>query len=309
MIDLRAVSDEKDLEVYIRVVSNELEEQFHFLGTQAPQEVPVGMLWSAMNYSLSSGGKRLRPVLCIMAAEAFGAPLRWAMPLAVAHEMIHAASLIHDDLPCMDNDDLRRGKPTNHKVYGEALALLAGDALLAWAFEHAIGGLLNEGVPSDWALRAVLTLAIATGPLGICGGQSMDMGFEALEKLPEDEQVMEIAKHKTGVLIASAVEGGAILAGAGTHEIARMRNYGMCLGLAFQVADDILDVVGNTEDIGKTAGKDVAQGKMTFVAVHGLDGARRILHDMSNSAKEWVEGLPCAEAFKFLVDKMMRRTR
>ncbi|MCX7828296.1 MAG: polyprenyl synthetase family protein [Thermanaerothrix sp.] len=299
----------EDLDLYMRQVGDKVEDEIGKIKFSLSNTMP-SHLWSSMDYSLSSGGKRLRPILCIAASEAFGGSWKSVVPMALAYEMIHTASLIHDDLPCMDNDDMRRGRPTNHRAYGEALALLAGDALLAWAFQYAIEGLRKNRFPDSLILTAISSLARATGPEGICGGQSMDMGFESeVNKLDPGDRLLKVASHKTGVLISSALESGAILAGAGEEDLARIRNYGMCLGIAFQVADDILDVTGKSEDLGKTAGKDQAQGKTTFVSVHGIEGARRILADLSSNAKEWATNLPCSAAFNLLVEKLMWRTR
>jgi len=296
-----------DFDGYLASRRSWVEEALERLCSSRPERVP-SRLWSAMVYSLTAGGKRLRPVLCLMAAEAFGLEGQRVMPLALAFEMIHTASLIHDDLPCMDDDDLRRGKPTNHVVFGEAMALLAGDALLALAFESAIEGLMANHFSGELISLAVMSLAKATGPSGICGGQSMDMGFEDMGQLGPDRRVMEVARSKTGVLIASSLEGGAIMAGADEDALSNVRGYGMALGKAFQVADDILDVTGKVEEIGKSVGKDQAQGKVTFVAVHGLQGAREILEETSGEAKEWAAKLPRPDMFCAMVDKLMRRT-
>lgn len=308
-IRLVDVSSMEELNLYMRHVGDEVECEIKAINSSLPSDMP-NRLWSSMDYSLSGGGKRLRPILCMATAEAFGVSRKDVMPMALAYEMVHTASLIHDDLPCMDNDDMRRGRPTNHKAYGEALALLAGDALLAWAFQYAIDGLRENRFPSDLILAAVLSLARATGPEGICGGQSMDMGFELeVNNLDPVDRVLRVATYKTGVLISSALESGAILANANEEDLLKLKNYGISLGVAFQVADDILDVIGKSEDLGKTAGKDQAQGKTTFVSVHGIDGARRILADLSDKAKGWAAELPCAAAFCLLVEKLMERTR
>ncbi|MBP3753173.1 MAG: polyprenyl synthetase family protein [Pyramidobacter sp.] len=239
-------------------------------------------LREAMDYSLLAGGKRLRPVLCMAGAELFGADRSSVLPMALAFEMVHTASLIHDDLPCMDNDTLRRGKPTNHVVYGETLALLAGDALFLYAFETALGGLLQNGTDPKRALDAVNLFSQALGPSGICGGQVLDTD----EASREDREtfVTDIASMKTMVLIRAALCSGAILAGAAGEELERLMEYGRCVGIAFQVADDILDVVGTQAEMGKTLGKDAEQDKRTFVLVHGLDGARKLLHELTQTA-------------------------
>lgn len=237
---------------------------------------PVGTpraMWDSMTYSLQVGGKRLRPVLCISSAELFNLPRKEIIPMALALEMVHTASLIHDDLPAMDDDKIRRGKPTNHVVYGDALAILAGDALLCHAFEYPM---VHLNLPHDRTVKAMARFARSLGPSGMCGGQVLDMeGKESPEK---------ISKLKTGELIRASVVTGAILAGANDEDQERMDLYGAALGTAFQVADDILDVIGTEEDMGKSIGKDEDQGKNTFVSVYGLDKARDLLKDFTDQA-------------------------
>ena len=271
------------------------------------EEVPP-RLQEAMVYSLRAGGKRIRPVLCLAAAERCGLAPRRAMPLALAHEWIHTASLIHDDLPCMDDDDLRRGKPTNHRVFGEALALLAGDALLAWAFEFALAGLVRAELPSDRILEALRVFAEAVGPRGICGGQVRDTDVRSQSEDPED--VWLIARTKTAVLLRSALTGGAILAGAEPQAVQAYRDYGTHLGTAFQIVDDILDVSGDSATLGKTAGKDAAQGKRTFVSVYGLSRARELAEQESCLARTALVPV-CGEDHPLLdlVTSLVERTR
>ncbi|MBI2901517.1 MAG: polyprenyl synthetase family protein [Planctomycetes bacterium] len=211
-----------------------------------------------MRYSLLDGGKRLRPILAIRTCEAFGGAEAEAMPAACALEMIHTYSLIHDDLPAMDDDDFRRGKPSCHKAFDEATAILAGDALQAAAFEV----LARRG--SD--PRLVLELAAAAGAAGMCGGQQLDLATGA--------DVREIHRRKTGALLTAAVRMGAIAAGAPDRALARVTRYGRAVGLAFQIVDDILDVSGSARDLGKTPGKDARQGKKTFPALYGMEGSR-----------------------------------
>ncbi|MDD4836891.1 MAG: polyprenyl synthetase family protein [Dethiosulfovibrio sp.] len=237
-----------------------------------PKNAPNGM-WESMVYSLQVGGKRLRPVLCISSAELFGLHPDEVMPMAMALEMVHTASLIHDDLPAMDDDNLRRGKPTNHVVYGEAMAILAGDALLCHAFEYPMTHLQ---LPYDRVVKAMARFAKSLGPSGMCGGQVLDMeGVESPEA---------ISRLKTGELIRASIVTGAILAGATDEEQRSLDLYGEALGIAFQIADDILDVIGTEEELGKSIGKDQDQGKNTFVSVYGLDGARKLLGDFTDLA-------------------------
>ena len=229
-------------------------------------------LHKAMRYSVFAGGKRLRPVLVIAGAEAVGGNMAAVMPTACAVEMIHTYSLIHDDLPAMDNDDFRRGVPTNHKVFGEALAILAGDALLTLAFR-----LLADNVPATSSgprLRDVLVeIADAAGSPGMVGGQVADIECEGK---PADAEIVDyIHTHKTAALIRASIRAGAILSGATPAQLAALGVVGGALGLAFQIMDDILDVTATTEELGKTAGKDQAQQKATYPAVHGIEASRR----------------------------------
>jgi geranylgeranyl diphosphate synthase type II len=229
-------------------------------------------LHRAMRYSVFAGGKRLRPVLVIAGAEAVGGRPDDVKPTACAVEMIHTYSLIHDDLPAMDNDDFRRGVPTNHKVFGEALAILAGDALLTLAFR-----LLADNVPATSngpRLRDVLVeIADAAGSPGMVGGQVADIECEGK---PADAEIVDyIHTHKTAALIRASIRAGAMLSGATPAQIDALGVVGGALGLAFQIMDDILDVTATTEELGKTAGKDQAQQKATYPAVHGIEASRR----------------------------------
>ena len=239
-------------------------------------------LAEAMTYSLTAGGKRLRPILCLASAERFGVLPKDAMPLAIAVEFIHTASLIHDDLPCMDDDDLRRGKPTNHKMFGEYMAVLAGDSLMLWAFGHALFGLVRNGIEAERAIRAVVCLSDASGPSGMCGGQVLDTDPESFEA--GEDFVYKIARKKTAELIRAAVVTGAVLGDASEIEIGLAGEYGWSLGLAFQIVDDILDATGTPEELGKTPHKDEKQGKTTFVSVFGLKDARRLAEEESARA-------------------------
>lgn len=236
-----------------------------------PDGIPE-RLWEAMIYSLTAGGKRVRPVLCLLGGKTCGADPEDLVPMALACEMIHTASLIHDDLPSMDNDTIRRGKPTNHVVFGEPLALLAGDALFLWAFGYARRELLQMGVFSPHAiLDALGELLDASGPFGICGGQVLDSDTKSF--LPDNEHPWKVASAKTAVLISSAVVSGAILAGASESVREAFRDFGYHLGMAFQIVDDIMDVTGEEAELGKTPGKDMNQGKITFVTAFGLEKA------------------------------------
>jgi geranylgeranyl diphosphate synthase type II len=224
-----------------------------------------------MRYSLLAGGKRLRPILCLAACELAGGEAALAMPTAVALEMVHTMSLIHDDLPAMDNDDLRRGRPTNHKVYGEANAILAGDALLTRAFEMV--ALRSPGVPADRLLAVVAELSLASGAPGLVGGQVVDLECEG--KSVDLDTLEYIHLHKTGALLRACVLCGAQIAGGGAELLTALGTYARGIGLAFQIIDDILDVTASSEVLGKTAGKDLTADKTTYPKLLCLDESRR----------------------------------
>jgi geranylgeranyl diphosphate synthase type II len=227
----------------------------------------------AMRYSLFAGGKRLRPILALAAAEAVGGRVADALPLACSLELIHTYSLIHDDLPSMDNDDLRRGRPTSHKIFGEALAILAGDALLTEAFHLLTRPDLMKDVSHRRRLRAIFQVARAAGSLGMVGGQVMDMALQG--KKIERHLLDYIHSHKTGALIAGSVGAGAIVGGASTGEYQALQAYGERLGLAFQIIDDLLDVQGEAGKLGKAVGKDASRGKATYPGLWGVAESRR----------------------------------
>jgi geranylgeranyl diphosphate synthase type II len=240
---------------------------------------PEAKIVEAMRYSLFAGGKRFRPILCLAAAEAVGEEIEAAMPAACALEMIHTYSLIHDDLPAMDDDDLRRGKPTSHVVFGEAIAILAGDGLLTEAF--VLLGDYHTLLP-ERALKLIGVIARAASYRGMVGGQVVDM---LSQNKPADlETVQQMHSRKTAALISAAAEAGA-LAGRGTDDqVEALARYGRAIGLAFQIADDILDIEGDTEVLGKTAGSDVARGKVTYPAAVGLEGSRQAARELVQDA-------------------------
>ncbi|XWS47559.1 hypothetical protein CRYUN_Cryun14cG0162600 [Craigia yunnanensis] len=244
-----------------------------------PLKYPM-QIHEAMRYSLLAGGKRIRPVLCIASCELVGGDETLAMPMACAVEMIHTMSLIHDDLPCMDNDDLRRGKPTNHKVFGEEIAILAGDALLSLAFEHVASKTRN--VSPDQVVRAIAELGSAVGSEGLVGGQIVDLQSEGKEV---SLKVLEyIHLHKTAKLLEASVVCGAIIGGVNEADIERVRNYARSIGLLFQVVDDILDVTKSSEDLGKTARKDFGSDKATYPKLMGLDNAKKFASELMTQA-------------------------
>jgi geranylgeranyl diphosphate synthase type II len=245
-------------------------------------------LREAMRYSLLAGGKRLRPILCLAAFELAGGQGDAAMPTAVALEMIHTMSLIHDDLPAMDNDDLRRGRPTNHKVYGEAKAILAGDALLTRAFEMV--AVRSPGVPAERLLQVVAELSQASGAPGLVGGQVVDLESEGQ---PVDLDTLEyIHLHKTGALLRACVISGALVAGAPDELQAALHTYARGIGLAFQIIDDILDVTTCSSVLGKTAGKDLTADKSTYPKLLGLEESRRRADALVAEAKAALQPWP-----------------
>jgi geranylgeranyl diphosphate synthase, type II len=246
---------------------------------------PAGRLFEAMRYSLMAGGKRLRPVLALAACEAVGGALEAAMGLACAIEMIHTYSLVHDDLPCMDDDDLRRGRPTNHKVFGEAIATLAGDGLLTDAFKVLARskGMLQAAQSAQALLETIAELAEAAGSAGMVGGQVIDLLGEGREI--EIDQLEYLHSKKTGALFVAAVCGGARLGGATPAQLESMREYAQALGLAFQVIDDLLDVESSTETMGKRTNKDEARGKATYPSLIGIERSRQLAHDLVAKAQ------------------------
>jgi geranylgeranyl diphosphate synthase, type II len=237
-------------------------------------EGPAADVVRAMRYSLFAGGKRLRPILCIAGAETVGGEEKAVLPVACALELIHTYSLIHDDLPVMDNDDLRRGKPTSHKVYGEAVALLAGDGLLTEAFR--VMSRLDDypDVKPQAVLRVISLVAEAAGYRGMVGGQTVDIQSEGQEV--DRDLVAFIHTRKTAALIAASVAAGSILGGADEDQVAAISAYGENIGLAFQVADDILDVEGDREQMGKDVGGDAQKRKITYPGVLGLEASKEI---------------------------------
>ncbi len=270
--------------------------------TQAP---PV--LKKSMAYSVNAGGKRLRPVLCLASAEAVGLPTASALRVACALELIHTYSLIHDDLPALDNDDFRRGNPTNHKVFGEAMAILAGDGLLTLAFEWI-------GDPKGYPARlhpllgaTVWDLARSAGYSGMVGGQVDDVISEGQK--PSLSHVLSIHRRKTGALLAASVRLPAVLAGSPTKVHRALEVYGRDAGLAFQVVDDVLNETGDAAQLGKAVGSDRARGKMTYPAAVGLEASRREIQRLTQSAVDGLKPLgPKAEPLRALALHMANRT-
>ncbi len=267
------------------------------------EKMPPATIHKAMRYSLFAGGKRMRPALCLAAAQACGGKETDAMPLACAVECIHTYSLIHDDLPAMDNDDLRRGKPTNHKVFGEGIAVLAGDALLTQAFEIAAK---SKKFPRYTNAQIILEIAEAAGSLQLIAGQVADL--EAEGKKISQAELKFIHERKTSALLRCSVRLGGMSANCVPAQLAALTDFGYYVGLAFQVIDDILDVTQTSEQLGKTAGKDVAEQKATYPAIVGLEKSRKIatqLTDKAFAALKIFKGR--AQALEALAEFLLKR--
>ena len=268
-----------------------------------PETAPPETIHRAMRYSLFAGGKRIRPILCLEAARTVGGAPQSVVAAACSLELVHTYSLIHDDLPALDNDDYRRGKLTNHKVFGEAMAILAGDALLTLAFQV----LANLDLLAERKSRLVAELASAAGTVGgMIGGQVADLEGEGK---PPDALLLEtIHRAKTGALLRASLRLGAICAGATDTQYEALSCYGEHIGLAFQIVDDILDVEESSEALGKTAGKDAQQHKITFPAVYGLDASRRMAEEQCARAHAVLQPFgPAAAGLEELADLILRR--
>lgn len=277
----------------------------HWLPEAKAEPVP---LHEAMRYAVLGNGKRIRPILVYASGRAFGVPCEELDGPAAAIEMIHAYSLVHDDLPAMDDDDLRRGKPTCHKAFGEATAILAGDALQALAF-HALAHDARILVSAEQRLRMIDILAIASGSLGMAGGQAIDLA--AVGKQLNLQQLENMHLHKTGALICSCVELGALsLQGIEQRRMDQVAEYARCIGLAFQIRDDILDIEGDTEVIGKPQGSDIARNKPTYPNLLGLDGARKAARDLHRQALASIAGFDeRADVLRWLADYVISREK
>ncbi len=286
------------LELYRREVESFLEQCLD------ARRMPA-TLYESMRYSLLAGGKRVRPVLCLVWAELLGGDRQAVLPFASGLECIHTYSLVHDDLPAMDDDDLRRGKPSNHKQFGEAMAILAGDGLLTHAFEL----MLHADLPAERLVRAAGLVAGAAGASGMIGGQVTDIQLTG-SGATNVEDLRAMHGMKTGALLQVACTSGAVLAGAIEEDIQRAATYGGALGLAFQVADDILDVVGDEAALGKPVGSDQGADKVTYPALMGLDKSKSLGQEMVAQAQEALQGKsgPQADFLSDLVQYVMDRT-
>ncbi|MBN1848470.1 MAG: polyprenyl synthetase family protein [Deltaproteobacteria bacterium] len=271
-------------------------------------EGPTADMVKAMTYSLFAGGKRLRPILCMAGAEAVGGDGIKVLPVACGLEMIHTYSLIHDDLPAMDDDQLRRGKPTSHIVFGEAMAILAGDGLLTEAFHLMTRPDVIEAFDPENLLQVIHLIAEAAGYQGMVGGQAMDIQTQGREI---DPSLVEFTHaHKTGALIAAAVTSGAILSNGTEDQIKAIQTYGARIGLAFQISDDILDIEGDVINTGKGIGGDVKKGKNTYPSVFGLDNAKNVLKKTVEKALAGMEPFDQkADPLKMIATYIMKRRK
>ncbi len=289
----------RKLEEYARLVNEALEDALPKAG------VYDARLLEACRYSLLSPGKRLRGCLALAGAEYAGADVSVALPFAQAVECVHAYSLIHDDLPAMDNDTLRRGRPTSHVVFGEAMAILAGDALLSQGLLLMAQAVLRDG---ENAARAMETLTRALGIRGMVGGQAQDILSEN-SAVRDEGTLCYIQQNKTAALLAAPLLAGLQAAGAPKDVQAAFAKYGRCLGVAFQIADDILDVTADEQTLGKSIGKDAEENKLTSVSLFGLDGARRRLQEETQAALDALKGLENTRFFEELALSLLKRDR
>ncbi|KAL3838690.1 hypothetical protein ACJIZ3_023281 [Penstemon smallii] len=260
-----------------------------------PLQEPI-KLHESMRYSLLAGGKRVRPILCLAACALVGGDEANAIPIACAIEMIHTMSLTHDDLPCMDNDDLRRGQPTNHKVFGEKTTILASGALLTLAFELVASKLTD--VSPDRVLRVIVELGSTIGSKGLVAGQIADLSSEGKEISLDELEYIHV--HKTSKLLEAAIVCGAIIGGGDEIEVEKLRKYGRCIGLLFQVVDDILDVTKSSDELGKTAGKDLVSDKATYPRLMGLEKAKDMATEFLDKAMEELSHFDAARAAPLL---------
>ncbi len=264
-------------------------------------------LHESMNYSLLAGGKRLRPVLCLTVAALFGAEAKSVMSFAAAIECIHTYSLIHDDLPAMDDDDLRRGKPSNHKQFDDATAILAGDGLLTDAFDFMAS--VAQNIPAAHVLKAIQTMARAAGSSGMVGGQALDMEYTGRNDISLDD-LRTMHAMKTGALLRASCVSGAELAGASAHDVDCIARFGAAIGSAFQIVDDILDEIGDEAQLGKPVGSDIAQGKVTYPSLLGIEQSRALAQEQVNIAMESLAGFHGPDALflrslaQYIVDRV-----
>lgn len=282
---------------YIKLVDEKLDE---FMPIQYPDDI-----FKAMKYTITLQGKRLRPVMCLETCRMFGGNFEDAIPTACAIEMLHAQTLIHDDLPCMDNDDYRRGKLTNHKVFGEANAVLAGDALLTFAPQLIVKN--SKKLGAEKLIKILEEYFHAAGAFGVIAGQVIDIESErATSKIPDPEKTLEyIHTHKTADLFKLALRSGAIIADATERELEEITEFGQCMGVAFQIADDILDETSTFEEMGKTMGKDKEAGKLTYTSLYGLEKSKKDLNEKLDKCLEILHNNNLkSEVFEQILEKI-----
>lgn len=285
-----------NMKEYKELIDTELSGYF------TPAGLPYDGLLEAMRYSLTAGGKRIRPILVLEFCRISGGDVQKALPVACAIEMLHTYSLIHDDLPCMDNDELRRGKPTNHVVYGECTAVLAGDALQAEAF----GTILRSELPAGARAACAQILADAVGSDGMCAGQFLDMAGE--NKALSEDELNEINTRKTGALLIAACRMGVAAAGGSERQLEAAALFGAAIGSAFQIRDDILDVISTSEALGKPIGSDAQENKNTYMALYGEERCMTLIRRLTESAKSALDGAFTDTAFLCgLADSMVTR--
>lgn len=299
----------------VRNCLNDFKKELDFLGKIVEQELAKFLppkdeyppkLHEAIHYSTFAGGKRLRPIMVMKAAELFGMPYEKVIPTACGIEMIHTYSLIHDDLPVMDDDDFRRGKPTCHKVYGEAVALLAGDALLTHAFAAISKNSKIEGICPNAVLDVIEKVSNAAGTYGMIGGQTVDISSSG--KAIDQDTIFYISLHKTAALISVSLWSGARLAGASAKDLETIKRFGENIGLVFQIVDDILDEKGDEKSLGKPIGSDAKNMKSTFFKVYGYAGCLDLIDKLSSEAKELISNYKNNNFFIQLTDFIVNRS-
>lgn len=290
------------LDQYNKYIS-QIEESLEFYFPNVP--IAQARLFDSAHYSLFAGGKRIRPIILLEFCRICGGHVMKAMPFACALEMIHTYSLIHDDLPCMDNDDMRRGRPTNHKIFGDATAILAGDALLTAAFEVMLDPENVGSLDPNAVIKAAHSIAWAAGAFGMVGGQTLDIDTEG-NILPVDA-VTAIHNLKTGAMFSAAAEAGCILAGADPDQTATALAFAQSIGLSFQIRDDILNASGDSEKMGKDTGTDVLNEKLTFVQIMGVEECSRLVTNLTDTAKERISVFPDSGFLMWMADRLAVR--